>query len=257
MANNLIRLEVLMDTIQADLGKKVAFLPYATRRTLNEQGQFVEIRSWEYIGDATSVGERQPLPLKDIKNKVKSIEIKKIGNMVDVSDEELMGTFPGLEAQIAEQLSSSIVNGMENSVVSALAAIGPEMTHAATQTKFDLDVIVDALAKFGEDQGAAVLFLNSADLTALRKDEMFITKSEANGIRVVGEIYGVTVVISDRVPAGEAYLMKQGALEIFMRREPKMERQRDMVHQVTAYGGTVHYVVHIAKPQDVIKITLA
>jgi len=251
MANNLIRLEVLMDTIQADLGKKVAFLPYATRRTLNEQGQFVEIRSWEYIGDATSVGERQPLPLKDIKNKVKSIEIKKIGNMVDVSDEELMGTFPGLEAQIAEQLSASIVNGMENSVVSALAAIGPEMTHAATQTKFDLDVIVDSLAKFGEDQGAAVLFLNSADLTALRKDEMFITKSEANGIRVV------TVVISDRVPAGEAYLMKQGALEIFMRRAPKMEQERDMTHQVTKFGGTVHYVVHIAKPQDVIKITLA
>lgn len=111
---------------------------------------------------------------------------------------------------------------------------------AKTSTKhstnaLDYEAIVDAIAKMElEKEEGLFLLINPAQKAALRKDEDF------KGARLgeilfdgqIGQIAGVPVAVSKKVPAEKAYLATKEAVVCFMKKESEAESARDAERRV-------------------------
>ena len=53
------------------------------------------------------------------------------------------------------------------------------------------------------------------------------------------------VVRSNKLPEGTAYLVKRGALQIFMKRDVEVETDRDIIKKTTVVTADQHYMVYI------------
>ena len=135
-------------------------------------------------------------------------------------------------------------------------AVKTGSTAKVTASAFAKENIVDMKAKFGEDiEEAMYLFVNSADYAKLCKDKDFV--QIANGAQVisgqVGMLYGVNIVVADRVDAGAPFLMKAGALSLIMKRNVMVEMDRDMAHFSTAFAVSDHYVAYLKYADRIVK----
>ena len=111
-------------------------------------------------------------------------------------------------------------------------------------------------AKFGEDQeGEMVLFVNPAEFAKLAKDRDFVQIQQ--GAQIIsgemGMLYGVRLVVANRVEAGKPFLMKPGALAIVMKRNVMVESERDMDHFATKFAVSDHYVCYVKYADRIVK----
>ena len=129
-------------------------------------------------------------------------------------------------------------------------------THKYTGTAFTKEDIIDMRAKFGEDQeGEMLLFVNPAEFAVLAKDKDFVQIQQ--GAQIIsgemGMLYGVRLVVANRVPAGKPFLMKPGALAIVMKRNVMVESERDMDHFATKFAVSDHYVCYVKYADRIVK----
>ena len=151
----------------------------------------------------------------------------------------------------------AMADKIETDLYAAIKDDEDALTHKY-ENDFNKEVIVDALVKFGEDINEPMyLFVNAAEYAKLRKDPDFA--QIANGQAVisghVGQIYGCNVVVANRVAAGEAFIMKQGALALIMKRNVMVEADRNILAGVNVYACNEHYAVQLRYADRVIKIT--
>ena len=76
---------------------------------------------------------------------------------------------------------------------------------------------------------------------------------------VVGEYQGCQVMVSNKLKttgagAGDIYLVKPGALRIFMKRDTLIETQRDILKFTTVVTGSKHYVAYLYNAAKAIRI---
>ena len=112
------------------------------------------------------------------------------------------------------------------------------------------------LAKFGEDQeGEKVLFVNPADFAVLAKDKDFVQIMQGAQIITgeMGQLYGVRIVVANRVEAGKPFMMKPGALSLVMKRNVMVEAERDMDHFANKYAVSDHYAVYVKYADRIVK----
>ena len=69
----------------------------------------------------------------------------------------------------------------------------------------------------------------------------------------MGMLYGVRLVVANRVPAGKPFLMKPGALAIVMKRNVMVESERDMDHFATKFAVSDHYVCYVKYADRIVK----
>ena len=130
-------------------------------------------------------------------------------------------------------------------------------THTYNKTAgFTKEDIIDMRAKFGEDQeGEMLLFVNPAEFAKLAKDRDFVQIQQ--GAQIIsgemGMLYGVRLVVANRVPAGKPFLMKPGALAIVMKRNVMVESERDMDHFATKFAVSDHYVCYVKYADRIVK----
>lgn len=258
MPNQLINMEVIKDYIVDKLGNDVKFMPLTKVEPINEQAGTIRVLKEHYIGDAEVVAPGQPIPISDFDQSAVNIDIIKKSKALKFTQEDLLSMAGNPAQRIAEQLLRAANNGLDKALRDELAGVtGAMVVDATTVGKITVDVVADALQKFGENQGASYLFVNPATLTQMRKEEGFALKSAEGGINIVGEIFGANVVLSESVLVGEAYLIKEGALELYLRKEPVLKNQEDILTEQEVFTSNVYFAAHLADESKAVKIDLA
>ena len=183
------------------------------------------------------------------------VTVKKAAKSVEITDEAILSGHGNPIGEIADQLLLSLAVKIEKDCYTALE--GATLTHTATVTA---ESIADAIGKFGEDLDESMqVFINPAEYTAIRKGAEFEPAVNVNGAigGSIGYIYNAAVVVSNRVPAGTAYIVKPGALGIELKRETRVEQDRDILAKTTVYAVDKHYAAYLRDKTKVVKIANA
>ena len=263
--NKLIDPEVIGAYLDVKLVDKIKLAPIVeVDRTLEGRpGSTLTLPKWGYIGDAADLAEGAALTFEDIAESTQEIAVKKVAKGVSITDEAVLSGYGNPVEQIGQQLLTAVASKIEadlydavkNEKVATRNSAGC-LKHQYTGTTFAKEDIIDMLAKFGEDQeGEKVLFVNPADFAALAKDPDFVQIMQGAQIITgeMGMLYGVRIVVANRVTAGKPFMMKPGALSLVMKRNVMVEAERDMDHFANKYAVSDHYAVYVKYADRIVK----
>ena len=263
--NKLIDPEVIGAYLDVKLVDKIKLAPIVeVDRTLEGRpGSTLTLPKWGYIGDAADLAEGAALTFEDIAESTQEIAVKKVAKGVSITDEAVLSGYGNPVEQIGQQLLTAVASKIEADMYDAVdkekKATRDQVgcfTHKYTGTAFAKEDIIDMLAKFGEDQeGEKVLFVNPADFAVLAKDKDFVQIMQGAQIITgeMGMLYGVRIVVANRVTAGQPFLMKPGALSLVMKRNVMVEAERDMDHFANKYAVSDHYAVYVKYADRIVK----
>ena len=262
---NLLDPQVLGAYLDVKLIDKIKLAPIAeiNRELEGRPGSTITFPKWGYIGDAADLGEGEALSYQDIAESTVEIKVKKVAKGVSITDEAVLSGYGNPVEQIGQQLLTAVASKIEADMYDAVDkekkatrdTVGC-FTHKYTGTAFAKEDIIDMRAKFGEDQeGEMLLFVNPAEFAVLAKDKDFVQIQQ--GAQIIsgemGMLYGVRLVVANRVPAGKPFLMKPGALAIVMKRNVMVESERDMDHFATKFAVSDHYVCYVKYADRIVK----
>ena len=216
-------------------------------------GSKLTLPKFGYIGDASDLAEGGELTFDQLTETTVEVAVKKVAKGVKITDEAVLSGYGDPVNEIGKQLLMAVASKVEADLYNAVKT---GSTAKVTATAFAKENIVDMKAKFGEDiEEPMYLFVNSADYATLCKDKDFV--QIANGAQVisgqVGMLYGVNIVVADRVEKGKPFLMKAGALSLIMKRNVMVEMDRDMAHFSTAFAVSDHYVAYLKYADRIVR----
>ena len=193
-----------------------------------------------------------------------SVTIVKYGVAVQLTDEAVLSGYGDPLGEAATQIATSIDDAMDNALLAALAANSASAQNYTTSdstTALAPEDIPLALAKFGEDMEGQKALIVTPDFYAKLVGSNWIPASEiAADIRIrgtVGMAYGCQVIVSNRLKAsGNLYIVKPGALAVFMKRGSFIETDRDILNQSTVLAGSILAAPYLLNPAGMIKLSV-
>lgn len=240
--SNLFNPQVVADLIDTKLIDNIVFAPLAMVDTTlqGRAGNTVTLPYYSYIGDATKVEEGNDIPVKQLTQSTKQVEIVKYGIATQLTDEAVLSGYGDPVGEAVNQIVTSIASAVDNQLKTALDG-NTDNVYTGSGDLAPADIPL-ALAKFGEDFDGQKALLVDADFYAKLLGEDWIPASEiAADVRIrgaVGMAYGCQVIISNRVKGGNFHIVKPGALAIFMKRDTMVEVDRDILNQSTVIAGS-------------------
>ena len=262
---NLLDPQVIGAYLDVKLIDKIKLAPIAevNRELEGRPGSKITFPKWGYIGDAADLAEGAALTYTDIAEDTVEVQVKKVAKGVSITDEAVLSGYGNPVEQIGQQLLTAVASKIEADMYDAVDkekkatrdTVGC-FQHKYPGTAFTKEDIIDMRAKFGEDQeGEMLLFVNPAEFAVLAKDKDFVQIQQ--GAQIIsgemGMLYGVRLVVANRVPAGKPFLMKPGALAIVMKRNVMVESERDMDHFATKFAVSDHYVCYVKYADRIVK----
>ena len=268
--NNLLDPQVIGAYLDVKLIDKIKLAPIAevNRELEGRPGSTLTFPKWGYIGDAADLAEGAALTYENIAESTVEIKVKKVAKGISITDEAVLSGYGNPVEQIGQQLLTAVASKIEADMYDAVKnekkatrdTVGC-FTHTYNKTNgFTKEDIIDMRAKFGEDQeGEMVLFVNPAEFAKLAKDKDFVQIQQ--GAQIIsgemGMLYGVRLVVANRVEVGKPFLMKPGALAIVMKRNVMVEAERDMDHFANKYAVSDHYAVYVKYADRIVKASHA
>ena len=257
---HMINPEVLASMVDGELEFALKFTNLATvdHTLVGRAGNTVSLPAYKMIGEAVDVAEGEAIPVEQLATEMENVTVKKAGKGVRITDEAILSGYGDPLGQASKQLAKAIASKVDSDVMACLDEIGPEMT---INKALSAEVVSEALVKFGEDiEGQKVLLISPAQLHALKQDPTWLSVQELGKEALVegaiGQIHGCDVVISNRVD-GANYIVKPGAVAIYLKRETSLETERIPSIRATELTVDKHYTVHLADVTKAIKITNA
>ncbi|MCA1025780.1 N4-gp56 family major capsid protein [Cytobacillus kochii] len=244
---NLINPELFAQAIQAKLGDAIKFTPVAFQQDLEGQaGGTILVPKYEYIGDAEIIGEGVAIDPALLSQTSVDVPVVKAGKAVELTDEALGNSYGDAMGEAEAQITRAVANGVEKEVVKSLA--NTTLVHdASTVGKVNGDVYLEAMNLFGEDQeGEKFLFVNPKELASIRKDPGYED----------GKLFEATVVVSNRVGVKEAFVMKAGAIGLYLKKELEVEADRNILTKSNVISADQHFATHLRDASKVIKVTV-
>ena len=268
LLSNLINPQVMADMIDKKLVDYMRFAPLATIDTTlqGRPGNTITVPTYSYIGDASTVAEGADIGISQLTATPATATIHKIGNGVQITDEAVLSGFGDPVGEATKQLTLSIASQVDNEFIGVLAAISSPMVHTAgTPGTLAFGDIADALELFGEDideGGAKALLVSPKQYTLLRKTSGWLPASDVSAdlaIKgVVGMVQGCQVIISNKLKEASskenAYIVKPGALRLFMKRNTLVESDRDIINKSTTITADKHFAPYLYDASKAIKI---
>ena len=269
----LINPEVMADMISASLPNKLKFAPLAKIDTtlVGQAGNTITVPAFAYIGDAADVSEGIAMDLTVLTASSVLATIKKAGKGVEITDESMLSGYGDPVGEANSQLLMAIAGKVDTDCMTALASatldivVGAETATPTVPTeKISYSGIVEAVDKFAEeDYEEKVIFVNSTQVTTLRGDVDFldINKYPLNTLMtgVIGSIAGCQVVVSNKIAIGASniinYIVKAGALTLYMKKGASVETDRDIVAKTNVITADQHYVAVLSDASKVVKAT--
>ena len=259
--SSIINPQVLADMIERKLVNEMKFTPLCKvdNTLVGRAGDTVTLPQYAYIGDAADVGELENISIAELTASTQAVQIKKVGKGATISDEAVLSGYGDPIGEIGKQLTVSIASKVDNDVLAALdnaTLIHPVITVTPNEVN-------NALVKLGEDfEGEKYLFVSPSTYAVLRDANEWIPASQlAAGIvirGVVGMIYGCYVVITNKITANDkAYIVKPGAVALFMKRGTLVEHDRNIVNKSTTFAADKHYAAYLYDASKVVKLGAA
>lgn len=263
MMANMVNPEVLKDMISAELEDAIRFAPLARiDRTLQGQpGNTVTVPRFEYIGDAEDVAEGVEMGTAVLTTSTQQATIKKAGKAVELTDESVLSGYGDPIGEAGKQLRMSIANKIDNDALDALSTTTLTSNASGGLTVEAVEAAQDLFND--EDQEAMVLICSPKAAAQLRKDAaQNWTRQSDLGDRmlvsgVFGEVLGAQVVRSRKLDDKTAYLVKRGALAIYLKRDVAVESDRNILAKTTVISADEHYGVVLEDESKAVKITLS
>lgn len=259
---NLVNPEVMADIIDKKLVDAMKFAPLATIDTTLEgrAGDTISLPSFQYIGDASTLAEAVALTPAQLTASAVQVQIHKIAQGVEISDEAILSGYGDPVGEIAKQLAVSIASQEDNEVLTTLSNIALPMTHLVASDPKDTDIL-DALELFGEDiDGQKAALVSPAVYTAMRSNtNQWVPASEiAANIAIrgaVGEYGGCQVIVSNKLKTSKnIYIVKPDALRIFIKRGAVVEADRDILKFTNVFTASKHFATYLYDASKAIKI---
>ena len=258
--NNLIDPQVIGAYLDVKLVNKIKLAPIAEiDRTLEGRpGSTLTLPAYQYIGDAADLAEGATLNFENITESTVTVKVKKVAKGVSITDEAVLSGYGNPVEQIGQQLLVAVASKIEADMYAAVkAATTKKVVNAAAFAK---EAIVDMRAQFGEDQEEAMyLFVNPAEYALLAKDPDFVQIQQGASVisGVMGRLFGVDIVVANRVEAGKPFLMKAGAIALIMKRNVIVEADRDITTFSTKYAVSDHYAPYVKYADRIVKYAKA
>ena len=260
---NLVDPQVVATIIEANLPAAIKLFPLAAVDTtlVGQPGSTLTLPAWDYIGDATEVGEGKAIDLSTLGQKTAEVAVKKVAKGFEITDEAVLSGIGDPINEGARQLVLSIASKVDNDLVDELAK-------ATLKSKAATGLTVEAIAKAqdlfdDEDSESMVLLASPEAASELRvsaaKEWLSGTEIGANRITsgVYGEILGAQVIRTRRLKAkNKAYLVKKGALKIILKRDTAVERDRDIIKKTTVVTADKHYAAYLYDASKVVEIDI-
>lgn len=251
---NLIDPQVLADYLDVKLMDAIKFAPLCAVRTdlVGKPGDTLTLPKYAFIGLAEDVAEGADVPMAKLAADTVDVKVKKAGKGVQVTDEAVLSAYGDTVNEIGRQLLMSIAGKVDNDCAEAFR----KATLNVTAASFDKYVISDMIAKFGEDlEEDMTVLINPAHLATLRRDKDFVEVNDGMVIMngEVGRLFGCRIVISNKVKATEAFLVKAGAVKILMKRNVMVEADRNIVNKTNTYVVDEHYVAYLEDESKIVK----
>ena len=254
---HMINPEVLASMVDGELEFAIKFAPLATvdHTLVGRPGNTVSLPAYKMIGEAVDVAEGEAIPVEQLATEMENVTVKKAGKGVRLTDEAILSGYGDPLGQASKQLAKAIAAKVDTDVMACLEGIGPEMT---INKALSADTVSEALVKFGEDlEGQKVLLISPAQLHTLKKDPTWLSVQELGREALVegsvGQIHGCDVVISNRI-TNTNYIVKPGALAIFLKRDTFLETERIPSIRATELTLDKHYAVYLQDVTKAIKI---
>lgn len=261
LLTNLIDPEVIGDMLDKKLVNAIKFAPIAIidDTLVGRPGDKVKLPYYSYIGDAVVVAEGEDIPIRQLSQSTKEVEIKKYGNGVQITDEAVLSGYGDPVGNGVDQIALSIASALDNALVSEADTTTNTFVYTGS-AGITADNIADALGLFGEDlDGDKYLFINPIKYAGFRKADDWLPASDVAADLVikgtVGMTHGCVVVASSRVPADKAFIVKPGALAIFMKRDVMVESDRDIINKSTVLTGDKHCAAYLIDESKAIRIS--
>ena len=270
---NIVNPEVMADMIDKKLVDLIKFAPLADiDYTLQGRpGDTITLPSWNYIGDANVLAEGASLNTVAMSVTRANCTIHKVAQGVEITDEAVLSGFGDPIGEAAYQLTLAIASAVDNEVLSILHNITANTScyeTANNTTNPAASDIVPALTLFGEDieEGPTVALVSPAVYQEMRTAvgaNTWVPASEiAAGVAVrgvVGEFAGCQVMVSNKLKttgsgAGDIYLVKPGALRIFLKRDTLVESDRDITKFTTTMTASKHFIAYLYNATKVVRI---
>lgn len=260
---NLFNPQVVGDTINAKLVDAIRFAPLArVDYTLaGRAGDTITLPSYAYIGDAATVAEGADIPIKQLVQSTKTVKIHKIGNGVQITDEAVLSGYGNPVQEAVDQLILSIASQADNEMLATLGTIGSEMTSAVGEAGI-VNGIAKALTLFGEDiDGAKALLVSPATYAAIRNTKSWVPGTELGAAAIirgsVGMVHGCEIIVSNKLNGkNAAYIVKPGALAMYLKRDTLVESDRDIINKSTVLTADKHFATYLYNESSAIKLTL-
>lgn len=260
--SNLVNPQVMADIIEKKYVDYMRFAPLATIDTTlqGRPGSKISLPAFNYIGDASTLNENTALTPELLTASFTDVAIHKLAKGVEITDEALLSGYGSPLDEAANQIALSIASQEDNEVLSTLANIALPMQYLTASDPKDTDITA-ALELFGEDiDGTKVALVSPAVYTAMRGNtNTWVPASElaANvAIKgVVGEYQGCQVIVSNKLKTSKAiYIVKPGALRIFVKRGTLLESDRNILKFNTVITASKHFATYLYDPSKAIKI---
>lgn len=268
LLTNLVNPQVMADLIDKKLVDFMRFAPLATidDTLVGRPGNTISLPSYSYIGDASTVAEGADIGISQLIEAAVTATIHKIGNGVQITDEAVLSGYGDPIGEATKQLTLSIASQVDNEFINVLNAITSPMVHtAAVPGTLDFDDVADALELFGEDVedgSPRVLLISPKQYTLLRKTAGWLPASDvAADLAIkgtVGMVQGCQVIVSNKLTEASskenAYIVKPGALRLFMKRGVLVESDRDIINKSTTITADSHFAPYLYNSSMAIKI---
>jgi N4-gp56 family major capsid protein len=208
MLSDIINPQVMGDMIEAKIPHMLKFTKFAKVDTslVGVPGDTKTVPSWNFIGAAEDVAEGAEVETKKLTASSTTFTIKKAMQSVGITQEAINSGLGDPVGQAETQLAKSIAVKVEADVLAA--ALTSENAYDGSASVIKYAGIVDAIGTLNEEEITdKVMFINPAQLTALRKDSDFLSADKyQGGVMVSGEIgmiAGVRIVPSNQIVAAD------------------------------------------------------
>lgn len=190
MLNDIVNPQVMGDMIEAKIPHMLKFTPFAKVDTtlVGVPGDTKTVPSWNFIGAAEDLAEGGELTTRKLTASTAAFTIKCAGISVGITEKSINSGLGDPVGAAETQLAKAIAVKVDADVLAAL--LTAEQTYDGSGAKIGYAAIVDAVGVLNEEEITdKVLFVNPAQVTALRKDADFMDKNKyGNDVMVSGEI---------------------------------------------------------------------
>lgn len=266
---NIINPEVMADMIDKKLVDKMRFAPLATvdNTLVGTPGNTIFLPSWNYVGDAATLAENTSLTTSVLSAGKVNVTIHKIAKGVELTDEAVLSGYGDPIGEATSQLALAIASGVDNEFLSILHGISTMIYNTVNSATYPTDTdIIGALELFGEDleDTPTVAIVSPAVYTAMRgnANNWLPASNIAADVKIrgaVGEYQGCQVIVSNKLKtdaagAGDIYLVKPGALRLFLKRDTLVEADRDIIKFTSVFTASKHFAAYLYDASKAVRI---